>query len=332
MESFRDFDVISIEDDIKSTRLLVEVSEFRIAGTLLEVVIAGRRYTLKAATVNDLSQLPGSPIKNKITGDYQIFTIIQESFYNNRRKPTKFLRILYENEIKELYNTYFYRKLDGSIPIDCFPDSGKTDFKYRYIVIKDSVILNSGTFSKHWLVQMKLNESKKNFLESSVNKMCKWEGCMSSLVHENHLAKMISEFNLLTNKAKSLQKKGLNPLKRSRTASEAIMVTDLCIFHNNLRSILRNEGVLIKDYVSDNSTELWKASQSGVSWQEHLSDNNKLSQLSSGFTKSSLCTYFEDYSRLNHFNPYKENTTESNFQSQKEDLLKEIETLKVSVR
>ena len=327
----RDFNLNDVEDEEKSTRLLVEVSGFSITGTNLKVTIANQSFLLRAATVNDLSQLQGSPIKNKITGDYQIFTILQDSFYNNRRKPKIFLRSLYKNEITELYNIYFYRKRDGSIPIDCFPDIGKTDFKYKYVVIKDSIILNSGTFSKHWLLQMKLNESKKTPLDSNVNKICKWECCMSSLAHENHLAKMISEFNLLTNKVKNIQKKGLNPLKRSRTASEAMMISNLCIFHNNLRGILRNEGMLLKNYICENSTELWKASQSGVNWQEQLSDSNKLSQLSSGSTKSSICKYFKDYSRLNHFTPFKVKTPENNFQSQKESLLREIEILKVSL-
>ena len=79
---------------------------------------------------------------------------------------------------------------------------------------------------------------------------------MSSLVSENNLTKLVTEFNSVASKAKNLNKKSLNPLKKSRTASEAIIVMDLCVFHNNLRNILRNDGVLIKNYYYDYSSEL----------------------------------------------------------------------------
>ena len=255
-EIFRNYDLSSIDEEVCSTAQSVEVTSFKFSGIKLTINIGNQEYILRAATVNDLYQLPNNPLKSSPTGDFYLYSFNQESFYKARRKPKFSLRILYENEINELFNIYFYKKSDSTIPIDCFPDTGKSNFKYQYVIIKDSIILNSGTFSKHFLAQIKSNDLKNHNSDTCLFKMCKWEGCMSSLVSENDLTKMITEFNTAANKAKNSNKKALNPLKKSRTASEAIIVMDLCIFHNNLRNILRNDGILIKNYIFDNSAEL----------------------------------------------------------------------------
>lgn len=328
-EKFRNFDLTSIEDDIKSYKSSLEITNFTISGTELTVALKGENFILRAATVEDLSQLPTSPLKKKVTSQNNLFTLSQESFYTTRTSPIIFLRVLSESEINELYNVYFYRKQDGIIPNECFPDINKNVFKYKYVVLKDSVLLSAGVFSKHWLVQMKPNELKRSVSDGNLLKMCKWEGCMSALVAENCMAKMISEFNLLTNKAKNVAKKGLSPLKRSRTASEAVMFTDLCIFHNNLRNILRNQGLSVKNFVYDHSCELWKASQSGDTWLEQLSDNNKISELRTGVTKSALLGYFADFYKGSQRKKQKNRGKEGALQGQKEALLREIENLKV---
>jgi hypothetical protein len=307
---------------------MVEVNSYSIDSRTLSVFIGSNKFILNAATVNELLLIPGCPLKSTAAGNIKLFVLSQDSFYTARKKPGIFIRTLIETEINELFNVYLYRKTEGSIPESTFPDISRSDFKYKYVVIKDSVILNSGVFSKHWLVQLKTLEIKKNSSDSSLFKICKWEGCMSPLVTEADLAKMITDFNMSANKATISTKKGLNPLKKVRTASEAIIVTDLCIFHNNIRNVMRKEGLIIKSYINDTYTELWKACQAGLNWQEHLSESNKLSHLISGTVKASLCTYFEDYNSNVPITPLNTTYSESSI-SQKALLLKQIESLKV---
>ena len=173
-EAFRKYDLSSPEEDINSFSQVAEVASFKISGTNLSANIANQQFLLKAATVNDLCQLSSNPIKSSSTRDFQLYVFNQDSFYNTRKKPRFFLRALYENELTELYNIYLFRKSDCSIPIDCFPDSGKNELNYKYVVIKDTVNLNSGNFSKHFLVQLKSTELKKyNYSDPCLLKMCK---------------------------------------------------------------------------------------------------------------------------------------------------------------
>lgn len=322
----------SAEEEVNPSKCFIEVKTFDIHGIILNVVVDKQNFVLKAASVNELCSLPNSPTKSEDSKNYNyLFVLTQESFYIERRKPRNYLRMLRESEIKELFNVYLYRKTDNKIPNECFPDIGREDFKYKYCVVRDLVVLSSGVFAKHWIVQMRSPENKKSSSESACVRMCKWDGCMCPLVTENHLARMITEFSQLTTKAKGQGKKSLNPPTKLRTASEAMVLADLCVFHNNLRSIMRNEGLLTKSFIYDHSPELWKATQAGLGWQEHLSESNKLNHLCSGLAKSSLVNYFEECNKNFSSKTSSDDSTEGSHSTQKLALIKEIESLKVKI-
>ena len=256
LEFIKKYDLMNIDEDVNFKGCSTEINDFKVFGASLTVFIQKNSFQFQAATVNELLSLPNSPVKTPSSGPGFLFIITQESFYFSRKNPKISIRTLTENEINELFSIYLYRKVNQSIPKDCFPDMGKSDLYHKYVVIRDSVLMSSGMFSKHWLIQLKFSDLKKSSSEYALSRMCKWEGCMSPLVSETNLTKMVTEFNFSTYKFTNSNKKSLNPVKKARTASEAIIVTDLCIFHNNIRNIMRNKGVVVKNFVYDNSAEL----------------------------------------------------------------------------
>ena len=325
----QNFDFCSVEVDVSTFPGVLEVDDIRIKGKELKLQVRGKSAKLRAATVEDLSGLPCSPVNDHPKQEgLALYTLFQENFYACKPNKKQYLRTLNTSELKELFKVYLYRDNDIKVHPESFPDSRRPVFKHKYLVVKDSMVLNSGIFSKHWLIQLKQLEPKKTFSELFFPKMCKWEACMSPLVGETQLTKMATEFSSLTNKVKMISKKGLNPLKKSRTASEAIVIPDLCAFHNNLRSIMRNDGLATKKLIYDNSIELWKATQSGVNWQEQLSDSNKLSQLCSGSAKLLISTYLSSVLKYFSSKPVLEDLSEGFFSGPKSQLMVEIESLR----
>lgn len=325
----QNFDFCTVEDDVSTFPGIVEVDEIRASGRELEVKVRGKNAKFRAATVEDLSGLPCSPVNDHAKQEgVSLYTLFQENFYSCKPNKKQYLRSLNTTELKELFKVYLYRDNDTRVYPESFPDSRRPIYKHRYLVIKDSIVLNSGIFSKHWLIQLKQLDQKKTFSELFLPKMCKWEVCMSPLVGEMQLTKMATEFSSLTNKVKMISKKGLNPLKKSRTASEAIVIPDLCAFHNNLRSIMRNDGLATKKLIHDNSIELWKATQSGTNWQEQLSESNKLSKLCSGSAKLLISGYLSSVFYYFSYKPLSEDLNEGFFSGQKSQLKADIENLK----
>jgi hypothetical protein len=327
VNDLRGFDFTTAEEDVDQGVAGVELERVEFFGRKMKVFVRGCRVELRAADTNDLNCLPGSPAAGQVNTGERLYTVYQDSVYTCKPSKKTYLRSLNSSELEELFNIYLFKNSEKKIYPECFPDPSRPQLKYNYLVIKESLILNSGIFSKHWLVQLRHPEPKKSLSDFFMPRVCKWEACMSSLVGETHLTKMATEFSSLTNKVKLISKKGLNPLKKSRTASEAIVVPDLCIFHNNLRSIMRNDGMVTKKLIYDNSIELWKATQAGLSWQEELSENNKLSKLCTGSAKSFIFSFFEQVFESLSSRKVDE-SAENGFFSQKGQVLAEIEGFK----
>ena len=321
-------DFTTVEEDVSMCFGLQEVEKYQIAGATASIWIKNQEVALRAATIEDLLSLPGSPVGQQIKSTNTLLTLFQDSFYKCSTKRKTWIRSLNNSEIEELFSIYLYKNSEKRVHTDSFPDPSCPIYKYKYIVIKDVIVLNSGVFSKHWLVQLKPAELKKTLNDFYLPRICRWESCMSSLVGEVHLTKMATEFSSLTNKVKLISKKGLNPLKKSRTASEAIVIPDLCIFHNNLRSIMRNEGLITKKLIYDNSIEMWKASQAGLNWQEEFSESNKLSKLCSGTLKMEIVRFVNEFWESLTSKVNLDEGSGGGFDSQKSQVLGEVESLK----
>jgi hypothetical protein len=321
-------DFTTVEEDVSMCFSMQEVQNYQISGSRASIWIKNQEVCLRAATIDDLSALPCSPLPEQIKSTNTLLTLFQDSFYKCSKNRKTWIRSLNNSELDELFSIYFYKNSEKRVHTDSFPDPCSPIYKYKYIVIKDVIVLNSGLFSKHWLVQLKPAELKKTINDFYLPRICRWEACMSSLVGEVHLTKMATEFSSLTNKVKLISKKGLNPLKKSRTASEAIVIPDLCIFHNNLRSIMRNEGLVTKRLIYDNSIEMWKASQAGLNWQEEFSESNKMSKLCSGMLKVEIARFVNEFWESLTSKVKVDDGCGAGFDSQKSMVLGEVESLK----
>ncbi|CAG9315166.1 unnamed protein product [Blepharisma stoltei] len=301
---FSAFEPLTYEEDVNTKVISIELSTFKFLGNNLLVEYNNQSSILEPASIKQLLQLPqASKFSQSAPSALKSFYVIEkENFYASCKKNLQaFLRPLSASEVSELIQVYIENNPQPQMQKESFPDSYKlsSKLKYGYIIVKDSIYLSSGTYSKNWLVQIKTSHNKPKWTNTSFNNVCKWEGCLSSLITERQLDSLKNinlnrTFSNLKTQRKSQsiepKRKQLNPIKRSGTVSDSFIAADHCSFHNHYKNVLKNS---LGPSLPDCTGELWKASQVGLNWQEELSSHNRISQICNETAKEMFQNFFQ---------------------------------------
>lgn len=170
---FSAFDTMTVEEEITTKIETMELENYKIQGTALSVSLRNNDFMLRAAKVKQLMHLPEA--NSSITSALKNFYCLEMNNFYASRNETVYLRPLTQIEISELVKLYLKPDAQLELRKEAFPDQNKSSdkLKYEYVVIKDSIYLSSGTYSKNWLVQIKPSPSKITNANPSLKNHCR---------------------------------------------------------------------------------------------------------------------------------------------------------------
>jgi hypothetical protein len=283
--------ILTAEEDLKASAIKRLDFKVNLRGRQAVVERSQKTFLLEAASVAQISQKTA------------LFVLDVPSCYSEFIQPsskTPHVRAVTDNEIKALTKAYCCLSPEPELFFEIFPDvclsEGK--LKYGYVVISDKVALRSGSYSKHWLLQLKQLQSRplsaSNMPRSD---FCRWGGCLTVLRGEGLLDRYTEDTatrqsasvnKSLVRKGKKLgepAKKTLAPLRKKR--SEPDNSWELCTYHSKIKRAAKTAAM------SGPEDELWRCVQARINWQKELSSKSLFGLLASGEAKQILGKYFK---------------------------------------
>jgi hypothetical protein len=283
--------ILTAEDDLKASTIKRLEFKVKLRGRQAVIERGQKTFLLEAASVAQICQKTA------------LFVLDVPSCYSEFMQPTSktpHVRAVTDNEIKALTKAHCCLSPEPELFFEIFPDvclsEGK--LKYGYVVISDSVALRTGSYAKHWLLQLKQLPSRplsaSNLPRSD---FCKWGGCLTVLRSEGLLDRHTEDSatrqsasvnRSLVRKGKKLgesAKKTLAPLRKKR--SEAESSWQLCPYHSKIKKAAKTASL------SWPEDELWRCVQARINWQKELSSKSLFGLLASGEAKQILGKYFK---------------------------------------
>jgi len=224
--------------------------------------------------------------------------------------------------MEELILTYVCKGILSMIPKEYFPDSemSEPELKYSYVIMKDVVSIRSNSYCKNWLLQLKQNsQSNTSYKTVAIPSLCKWTGCLSSLLKESELQKLSNSIRKMpqlkekesgksTRKARKAsstepakKERKLAPIRRGRSAEDTLTINSLCSFHNILRYALKSYPTTASCYSSEGTNQLWKAIQAGMHWQNEFNEKTYLGMACTGKASEYIQFVISRYKDRNNF-------------------------------
>lgn len=224
--------------------------------------------------------------------------------------------------MEELILTYVCKGMSSMIPKEYFPDSemSESELKYSYVIMKDVVSIRSNSYCKNWLLQLKQNsQSNPSYKTVTLPSLCKWTGCLSTLLKESELQKLSNSIRKMPQlkekeSAKSTRKarkasstepvkkeRKLAPIRRGRSAEDTLTINSLCSFHNILRYALRSYPTTASYYSGEGTNQVWKAIQAGMHWQNELNEKTYLGMACTGKASEYIQSIISKYKERSKF-------------------------------
>lgn len=288
--------VLTAEDDVRAASVKRIDVNVKLRGRQAVVELDQKTFLFEAASVAQL------------LAKTSLFVFDTPNCYSEFMQPSSrrpHVRAVTSNETIALKKAYCNLNPVPELFYEVFPDSCLSDgkLKYGYVLITDSIALRSGSYSKHWLLQVKqlLNRpaSASHIRKSD---FCKWAACLTVLKPSKVLIpkptdETTSRGSVSVNRSAARKvkkwgtepKKTLAPLRKKRSDPENTW--EYCAHHTGVRKASKST------LLSGPDDELWKCVQARINWQKELASKSLFGMLASGDIKQHLNKYFKKCKR-----------------------------------